>query len=149
MHRSFDVPNGPVKTRACGVEYPRTLVVTRYMQAVIARLLRIGIGPVALILAAALLGAFRPVLRFHTHRPGHSGAHQPILLSETTEPNGDDQRPPARTAVLAHQRVVLAFLTLLVSIVALVLKARQAAFAPVAIRRLKLPRAAADSSPSS
>jgi len=119
------------------------------MQAMANRLLRAWVGPAALMLAAGLLGTFRPVLRVHNQRPGHSRVHQPTLLSETTESNGDGDGPPARGGVLVNQHVAVAHLALLASIVTLVLKARRKAFVPSAIRRLKLPRAAADSSPSS
>jgi len=119
------------------------------MQAITNRLLRVWVAPAALILAAGLLGTFRPVLRFHSQRPGHLGLHQPILLSEATESSAGDQQPPTRGGLLASQHVAGALVALLVSLVTIVLKARRTAFVPIAMRRLKLPRAAADSSPSS
>jgi hypothetical protein len=118
------------------------------MQAIASRLLRVWVGTAALILAAGLLGTFRPVLRFHAQRAGQSGVYQPILLSEVTE-SGADERPPARGGMLANPYVAVALLALIGSLVTIVLKARPTAFVPIAIRRLKLPRAAADSSPSS
>ena len=119
------------------------------MQAIVNRLLGVWVGPAALILAAGLLGTFRPVLRFHSQRSGHSGVHQPILLSETAESSAGDRQPLVPSGVLTNQQVAVALLALLVSVVAIILKARRSAFAPIAIRRLKLPRVAADSSPSS
>jgi hypothetical protein len=119
------------------------------MQAIANRLFRGWVGPAALILAAGLLGAFRPVLRFHGQRSGHSGVHQPILLSETAESSAGDRQAPAPSGLLANQHVSVALLALLGSLVTIILKARQTAFVPIAMRRLKLPRAAADSSPSS
>jgi hypothetical protein len=118
------------------------------MQAIAKRLLRVWVGPVALILAAGLLGTFRPVLRFHTQRSGHSRVHQPILLSEVTESSAGDRQPPARGGLLANPYVSVALVAILVSVVTIVLKARRTAFVPIPMRRLKLPPAA-DSSPSS
>jgi hypothetical protein len=119
------------------------------MQAIATRLLRVWVGPAARILAAGLLGTLRPVLRVHSQRSGHSGVHQPILLSETTESSTAERQPMAPSGALANQHVALALLALLVSVVVSTLKARRTALAPIAIRRLKLPRTAADSSPSS
>ena len=106
-------------------------------------------GPAALIIAAGLLGTFRPVLRFHSQRPGRTGVHQPILPCDVSESSADDQRPSACSGALANHYGSAALLALLLSVVTLVLKARQTGFVPIAIRRLKLPRTAADSSPSS
>lgn len=111
--------------------------------------LRVFLRAATLIVAAALIGTFRPVLRFHSQRPGRSGVYQPVLPAEISESSADDHRPAARSWALADQHVSAALLALHVGVAALVLKVRQAAFVPVAIRRLKLPRAAADSSPSS
>ena len=119
------------------------------MRATADRLLRVWLAPALLIIAAGLFGAFRPVFRFHSQRPGQSGMHHPILLSETTESSADDQHHPAGSAALTNRYVSAALLALLGSLVTIVLKVRQTAFVPIAIRRLKLPRAAADSSPSS
>jgi len=119
------------------------------MQAIANRLLRVWVGPAALILAAALLGAFRPVLRFHSQRSGHCGLHQPTLLSETTGSSAGDRQPLLPNGVFTNQFLSAALLALVGSLVTIVLKTRQMAFVPVAIRRLKLPRAAADASPSS
>ena len=111
--------------------------------------LRVFLSTAVLIVAAALLGTFRPVLRFHGQRPGRSGVYQPLPPAEISESSADDHRPTARSWALADQHVWAALLALHVRVAARVLKARQAAFVPIAIRRLKLPRAAADSSPSS
>jgi hypothetical protein len=140
---------GWLLARAQRIEYQRPRVVRTSMQAIANRLLRVWVGPAALILAAGLLGTFRPVLRFHAQRSGPSGLHQPILLSEATESSAGDRQPPARGGLLATQYVLVALAALLVSVVSIVLKARRTAFVPIVMRRLKLPRAAADSSPSS
>jgi hypothetical protein len=144
-----EVPKSKTVARAQWIEYRRPASVTATMRAIANRLRRVWVGPAALILAAALLGTFRPVLRFHGQRSGHSGLHQPILLSEATESSAGDRQPPVRGGQLANQSVSAALVALLASVVTIVLKARRTAFVPIAVRRLKLPRAAANSSPSS
>ena len=119
------------------------------MRAIAHSLLRAWVGPAALIIAAGLLGTFRPVLRFHGQRAGHSALHQPILASDAMESDAGDRHAPARTALLPNQSLSLPLLALLVIVVTNVLKARRRMLAPIVVRRLKLPRATADSSPSS
>ena len=118
------------------------------MQGIANRLLRSWVTPAVLILVVGVLGTFRPVFCFHSQHHGHSGLHQPILPSEGTVSSADG-RPRARSGMVANPYTAGVLLTVLVGVVATVLKARRTAFVPAAIRRLKLPRAAADSSPSS
>ena len=117
------------------------------MRATPVQLLRVWLGAAVLIIAAALLGTFRPVLRFHSQRPGRAGVHQAILPPEISDASVVDQRPSAGSGALANQYASAALLSLLLSIVAIVLNAPRTAFVSIAVHRLKLPRDAADSSP--
>lgn len=119
------------------------------MRTIADRRRRIWVGPAALIVAAGLLGACRPILRFHNQRLRHSGVHPLTLLSEAMESRAGDGKPPVRSVVSAKPCVSVALLVLFASLVSMVLKMRRTAFVPIVVSRFKLPRAATDSDPSS
>ena len=101
------------------------------------------IAPVTLILAALVLGSFRPVTRLHQRAHGRPGVNHSVFTWEPADPKqGDHPDPvPVRFAVQLF-RGALALAPVIV------LKTRWLAMVPVSIRRLKLPPPSNDPLPS-
>ena len=103
----------------------------RGMRVVNGKALRYHLAVLALVLVTVLVGALRPLVRGAGHSHGRWGLGRLVLLSE---PAVNDDAPPALPV-----RTNVHLLAPLLAVALLVLKMRRSGFAPIPVRRLKLP----------